>query len=264
MGPGFHCGFLGSLHLEIIKERLEREYNLSLIITSPNVSYKVKSKNKEIEEIDNPAKFPDYNEIEFIEEPYVKANIVMPNEYGSGVIDLCKNKRGKVEEIRQLDMNHQLAIFEMPLSEIIIGFYDSLKSVSKGYASFDYEQTGFKESQLVRLEVMVNKEKVDAFSYIVHEYKANTIAQRIIDNLKTTIPRHHFAVPLQVTVKNKIIARDDINALRKDVISKCYGGDITRKRKLLEKQKEGKKKMKQFGRVDIPQEAFFSLLKIHE
>jgi len=263
LGPGFHCGFLGSLHLEIIKERLEREYNLGIIVTSPNVVYRIKQKNNSyVKEIDNPAKFPDSSEIDYIEEPYIKATIISPNEYSSSVIELCKSKRGKVLEIKQLDTNHILMDFEMPLSEIIVGFYDSLKSVSKGYASFDYKPGEYKKSELVKLEVCVNKEIIDAFSYIVHESKMHTVAQKLIEKLKATIPRHLFQIPLQIMAKNRIIARDDIYALRKDVLAKCYGGDVTRKRKLLEKQKEGKKRMKQFGRVEIPQETFFSLLKI--
>lgn len=265
LGPGFHCGFLGSLHLEIVKERLEREFNADILVTSPNVNYRVKVKNDDkLYEIDNPAKIPVYNEIEYIEEPYVKATIVTPTEFTSNVVELCKNNRGKVVEIRQLEGFKSVMIFEMPLAEIIVGFYDALKSVSKGYASFDYEQTCYKKSELVKLEVLINYEIVDAFSFIVHESNIETIANKLIEKLRKTIPRQMFQIPLQVKADNRIVARDDIRAIRKDVLAKCYGGDITRKRKLLEKQKEGKKKMKQFGRVEIPQETFLALLKIQD
>jgi GTP-binding protein LepA len=264
LGMGFHCGFLGPLHLEIVKERLEREYNLNLIITIPNVKYRIKRKNNdEIIEIDNPSRFPQYHEIEYIEEPYVKSMIVTPTEYLSNIVELCKSRRGTVIEIKQLDSNHTLTNFEIPLSEIIFGFYDALKSVSRGYASFDYEFIGYKKSNLVKLEVLVNQELVDTFGYIVHESKINSIANKMMKILKMTIPRQLFNVSLQIRVKNRIILRDDIRALRKDVLAKCYGGDVTRKRKLLEKQKEGKKKMKQFGKVEIPQETFLGLLKIN-
>ncbi|MFN3966981.1 MAG: translation elongation factor 4, partial [Endomicrobiia bacterium] len=263
LGPGFHCGFLGSLHLEIVKERLEREFGTSLVVTSPNVNYRVKLKNdNKIIEIDNPSKFPPYNEIEFIEEPYVKATIITPNAYLSNVVELCKNNRGKVIEIKQIETIKSILIIELPLSEIVVGFYDSLKSVSKGYASFDYENIGYKKSDLVKLEVLINHEVIDAFSYIVHRSKIEKVANKLIEKLKATIPRHLFQIPLQVKAENRIIVRDDIRALRKDVLAKCYGGDVTRKRKLLEKQKEGKKKMKQFGKVEIPQETFMSLLKL--
>jgi len=263
LGPGFHCGFLGSLHLEIVKERLEREFGANLVVTSPNVNYRVKLKNQEkIIEIDNPSKFPNYNEIEFVEEPYVKATIITPNAYLSNVVELCKNNRGKVIEIRQVETFKSILIFELPLSEIIVGFYDALKSVSKGYASFDYENIGYKKSDLIKLEVLINYEVVDAFSYIVHRSKIEKIANKLIEKLKTTIPRHLFQIPLQIKSENRIVIRDDIKALRKDVLAKCYGGDVTRKRKLLEKQKEGKKKMRQFGKVEIPQETFMALLKI--
>ncbi len=263
LGPGFHCGFLGSLHLEIVKERIEREFGASLLVTSPNVNYRVKLKNDDkIIEIDNPSKFPPYHEIEFIEEPYVKATIITPNMYLSNVIELCKNNRGKVIEVRQIETIKSILSIELPLSEIIVGFYDSLKSVSKGYASFDYENIGYKKSDLVKLEVLINYELVDAFSYIVHRSRVERISNKLIEKLKTTIPRHLFQIPIQVKAENRIVARDDIKALRKDVLAKCYGGDVTRKRKLLEKQKDGKKKMRQFGKVEIPQETFMSLLKL--
>jgi GTP-binding protein LepA len=263
LGPGFHCGFLGSLHMEVVRERLEREYGLNLIVTAPNVIYRIKYKDSgQTTEIDNPASFPHYTKIEYIEEPYVAATVVSPNEFLSNVIELCKARRGSVIEIRQIDSRRALGTFELPLAEIITGFYDSLKSVSKGYASFDYQQTGYKQSNLVKLEVLINHEVIDAFSYIVHESKTTVIANRIIEKLRSTISRHLFQIPLQVRIKNHIIARDDIRSLRKDVIAKCYGGDVSRKRKLLEKQKEGKRKMKQFGKVEIPQKTFLSLLEI--
>ena len=265
LGPGFHCGFLGSLHLEIVKERLEREFNAEILITSPNVNYRIKMKNDEkIYEMDNPAKIPSFNDIDYIEEPYVNATIVTPTQYASNVVELCKGNRGKVVEIRQLEGFKSVMIFDMPLAEIIVGFYDALKSVSRGYASFDYEQTGYKKSNLEKLEVLINYEVVDAFSYIVHESNIEKIANRLIEKLRKTIPRQMFQIPLQVKADNRIVARDDISAIKKDVLAKCYGGDISRKRKLLEKQKEGKKKMKQFGRVEIPQETFLALLKIQD
>jgi GTP-binding protein LepA len=263
LGPGFHCGFLGSLHMEVVRERLEREYGLSLIVTAPNVIYRVKARNSDKpEEINNPASFPHFSEIEYIEEPLVTATVVTPNEYLSNVIDLCKSKRGKVIEVRQIDSKRVLGTFEVPLSEIILGFYDSLKSVSRGYASFDYQHSGYKRDDLAKLEVLINGDVIDAFSYIVHESKVSSVAHKIMEKLKGTISRHLFQIPLQIRVENRIILRDDIKALRKDVIAKCYGGDVTRKRKLLEKQKEGKKKMKQFGKVEIPQKTFLSLLEI--
>lgn len=263
LGPGFHCGFLGSLHLEIIKERIEREFSVTIIVTSPNVRYRVKTKNsKDVVELDNPARFPQDNEIEFVEEPYVKATIISPTEYLSNVVELCKNIRGRVVEINQMDSTMALAIFELPLAEIIVGFYDSLKSVSKGFASFDYEQTGYRQSDLTKLEVLINYEVVDAFAYVVHSNKVDRVGMKIVEKLKATIPRHMFQIPLQARAGGRIVAREDIRSLKKDVLAKCYGGDITRKRKLLEKQREGKKKMKQFGRVDIPQETFLALLKM--
>ncbi|MEW6041898.1 MAG: translation elongation factor 4 [Elusimicrobiota bacterium] len=265
LGPGFHCGFLGSLHLEIVKERLEREFSLNLVITSPNVNYRVKLKAEENPaDIDNPAKFPAQQDIEYVQEPHVKATIICPNEFISNVIELCKGNRGRVLDIKQMDEHRTIATFELPLSEIIVGFYDSLKSVSKGYASFDYEMTGYRQSDLQKLEILLNYEPVDAFSCIVHESRAHTLGNKLVEKLRTLIPRQMFEIPVQARVGSKIVARSDIRAIRKDVLAKCYGGDITRKRKLLEKQKEGKKKMKQFGRVEIPPEAFMALLKLEK
>ncbi|MBN1823607.1 MAG: elongation factor 4 [Endomicrobiales bacterium] len=263
LGFGFRCGFLGSLHLEIVKERLEREFGLNLLITAPNVIYEVTTA-KGISEIDNPAKFPPYGDIIEIREPYVLSTLILPSEFMGPVLDLCQKKRGKQILLRFLDTKTIIVKYEIPLSEIIIGFYDSLKSVSKGYASFDYEHIGNKPGDLVKLEILINQEVVDAFSIIVHKDKAQTLAHYLTEKLKTIIPRHMFEIPIQARVNNKIVARENIAAMRKDVIAKCYGGDITRKRKLLERQKEGKKKMRQFGRVEVPPEAFVAVLKMSD
>ncbi len=261
LGFGFRCGFLGSLHLEIVKERLEREFSLNLIVTYPNVEYKVHTA-KEVKEIDNPADFPPYGDVVRVEEPYVIATIICPSEYIGAVFELCKNKRGVQTLFRYLDMKRVIVKYELPLAEIIVGFYDSLKSVSKGYASFDYEHVGNRDGDLVKLEILINNEVVDALSVIVHNEKAQTFGRFITEKLKDIIPRHMFEIPVQARIGNKIVAREDIKAMRKDVIAKCYGGDISRKRKLLEKQKEGKKKMRQFGSVEIPTEAFVAVLKL--
>jgi len=246
--------------MEIVKERLEREYKVDLILTPPNVVYRVKTIKKEAE-IDNPTKFPPYNEIIEIQEPCVKVTIISPVAYLSNVMELCKNHRGNYVEMQQVDANHVIIIFELPLAEIIVGFYDSLKSVSKGYASFDYEHIGYKPGPLVKLEILINNQTIDAFSYIIHESKSQTTGRKVVEKLKELIPRHLFQIPIQAKIKNHIVAREDIAGYRKDVIAKLYGGDVTRKRKLLEKQKDGKKKMKQFGKVEIPQEVFFALVK---
>lgn len=262
LGAGFHCGFLGSLHLDIVKERLEREYNLDLIITLPNVEYKVLLKDNREVIVNTVTDFPDYSQIQAIYEPVTKTTVVTPLEYLSNVIETCKQFRAEVLDQNFIDENHIIVTFEIPLSEIIVNFFDSIKSISRGYASFDYEQIGYKQSDLVKLEVLINNEIVDSFCYITHKSKAYSIACKILEKLKKTIPRHLFTIPLQVRAQGKIIAREDIPALRKDVLAKCYGGDVTRKRKLLEKQKEGKKKMKQIGSVEIPKEAFIELLKM--
>lgn len=261
LGFGFRCGFLGSLHLEIISERLSREFGLNLLITAPNVVYRIRTVHDTFE-VENPAKFPPYGDIVLIEEPYVMATIICPGDYIGAVMDLCQKKRGKQAMFRFLDSKRAIVKYEMPLAEIIVGFYDSLKSVSKGYASFDYEHIGFREGDLVKLEILINTEVVDAFSLIVHKDSAHTVGHLLTEKLKTIIPRQMFEIPIQARVNNKFIARENIAAMRKDVLAKCYGGDITRKRKLLEKQKEGKKKMRQFGRVEIPPEAFVAVLKI--
>ena len=263
LGFGFRCGFLGSLHLEIVKERLEREFGLNLLITAPNVVYKVTTQ-KGPAEIDNPAKFPPFGDILEIQEPYVLATIICPSEYMGPVLDLCQKKRGKQIVLRFLDTKTIIVKYELPLAEIIVSFYDSLKSVSKGYASFDYEHIGFRQGDLVKLEIMINQEVVDAFSVIVHKDKAQSVGHYLAEKLRTLIPRQMFEIPIQARINNKVIARENIAAVRKDVLAKCYGGDITRKRKLLEKQKEGKKRMRQFGRVEIPPEAFVAVLKISD
>ncbi|MDR2708583.1 MAG: translation elongation factor 4 [Elusimicrobiota bacterium] len=263
LGFGFRCGFLGSLHLEIVKERLEREFNLSLLVTAPNVVYQIKTKGKTIS-IDNPAKFPNNAEIDEIWEPYVEATIICPAEFLGALLDLCRKKRGRQTQMQYINTKIVLLKYEMPLAEIIIGFYDELKSVSRGYASFDYEHIAPQKGDLVKLEILINSEPVDAFSTIVHADKASAGAHFLTEKLRGIIPRHMFEIPIQARVNNKIIARENISALRKDVLAKCYGGDITRKRKLLEKQKEGKRKMRQFGRVEIPPEAFVAVLKIDD
>ncbi|MDR1951930.1 MAG: translation elongation factor 4 [Elusimicrobiota bacterium] len=263
LGFGFRCGFLGSLHLEIVKERLEREFNLNLLVTSPNVVYKVKVKNQ-ILVIDNPAKFPNAADIEEIWEPYVEATIICPLEFIGALLDLCQKKRGKQTQMKYLNTKIVVLKYHLPLAEIIVGFYDALKSVSKGYASFDYEHIESQTGDLVKLEIMINSEVVDAFSIIVHRDKAQNAAHYLTGKLRSIIPRHMFEIPIQAKINNKIIARENIAAMRKDVLAKCYGGDITRKRKLLEKQKEGKRKMRQFGRVEIPPEAFVAMLKIED
>lgn len=263
LGFGFRCGFLGSLHLEIVKERLEREFDLNLLITAPNVSYRITTQTGVVD-VDNPAKFPPYGDILEIHEPYVVATIICPSDYMGQVLDLCQKRRGKQTVMRFLDPKTVILKYELPLAEIIVGFYDALKSVSKGYASFDYEHSGMQPGDLVKLEIMVNEEVVDAFSLIVHKDKAQTMAHFLTEKLRGIIPRQMFQIPIQAKVNNKIIARENIAAVRKDVLAKCYGGDITRKRKLLEKQKEGKKRMRQFGRVEIPPEAFVAVLKITE
>ncbi|MDR0820560.1 MAG: translation elongation factor 4 [Endomicrobium sp.] len=261
LGFGFRCGFLGSLHLEIVKERLEREFGLNLLVTAPNVIYKAKSKDKFVT-IDNPAKFPNSSDIEEIWEPYVEATIICPVDYLGSMLDLCRKRRGKQMLMKYMNTKIVILKYHIPLAEIIVGFYDALKSASKGYASFDYVHINPQLEDLVKLEIMINAEVVDAFTVITHKDKAQSIAYYLTEKLKDIIPRHMFEVPIQAKVNNKIIARETISAVRKDVLAKCYGGDITRKRKLLEKQKEGKRKMRQFGKVDIPPEAFIAVLKI--
>lgn len=264
LGYGFRCGFLGLLHLEIIEERLDREFDLGLITTAPSVIYKVHKTSGEILDIYNPGDLPPLGEISYIEEPIVTANILTPKEYVGGIMEMCQNRRGIYVDMKYLDETRVNLIYEMPLNEIIYDFFDNLKSKTKGYASFDYEFKEYRESKLVKLDIHVNGEAVDALSFIVHKDMAYTRGRKMVEKLKTVIPRHLFTVPLQAVVGGTIIARETISALRKDVLAKCYGGDITRKKKLLEKQKRGKARMRQIGKVEMPQEAFLSVLKLDD
>ena len=264
LGFGFRCGFLGLLHLEIIEERLDREFDLGLITTAPSVIYKVHKTSGEVLDIYNPADLPPQAEIAYMEEPIVTANIMTPREYVGNIMDICQNRRGIFIDMKYLDENRVTLIYDMPLNEIIYDFFDSLKSRTKGYASFDYEFKEYRESKLVKLDVHVNGEPVDALSFIVFKDNAYTRGKKMVEKLKEVIPRHLFAIPLQAVVGGTIIARETISAMRKDVLAKCYGGDITRKKKLLEKQKKGKKRMRQIGSVEMPQEVFLSVLKLDE
>ena len=263
LGFGFRCGFLGMLHMEIIQERLEREFNMMVITTVPNVSYKVYLK-KELDEIivNNPSELPDPSKMEWIEEPYIKAQVITKSEYVGSVMNLCIEKRGELTNQVYLTQDRVELSFEMPLSEIVFDFYDRLKSVSRGYASFDYSPTGYRKSDLIKLDILLNAEQVDALSALVHRSNAFTLGKKICLKLKELIPRQQFEIPIQAAIGAKIVARETIKALRKDVTAKCYGGDISRKRKLLEKQKAGKKRMRQVGRVEVPQEAFLAVLKL--
>lgn len=264
LGYGFRCGFLGLLHLEIIEERLDREFDLGLITTAPSVIYKVHKTNGEVLDIYNPGDLPSPGEINFIEEPIVTANILTPKEYVGGIMEMCQNRRGIYIDMKYLDENRVDLIYEMPLNEIIYDFFDNLKSKTKGYASFDYEFKEYRPAKLVKLDIHVNGEAVDALSFIVHKDMAYTRGRKMVEKLKTVIPRHLFTIPIQAVVGGTIIARETISALRKDVLAKCYGGDITRKKKLLEKQKRGKARMRQIGKVEMPQEAFLSVLKLDD
>ncbi len=264
LGFGFRCGFLGLLHLEIIEERLDREFDLGLITTAPSVIYKLHKTTGEVLDIYNPADLPPVTEISYMEEPIVTANIFTPKEYVGNVMEICQNRRGIFIDMKYLDENRVTLIYDMPLNEIIYDFFDNLKSRTKGYASFDYEFKEYRESKLVKLDIHVNGEPVDALSFIVFKDNAYARGKKMVEKLKTVIPRHLFAIPLQAVVGGTIIARETISAMRKDVLAKCYGGDITRKKKLLEKQKRGKKRMRQIGSVEMPQEAFLSVLKLDE
>ena len=264
LGFGFRCGFLGLLHMEIIEERLEREFNLDLITTAPSVIYEVKLKKGDTVRIDNPASYPNPDEIEVAREPIVKASIITPTEYVGGLMDLCQDRRGVFIDMKYLDDIRAELHYELPLNEIIYDFFDALKSRSRGYASLDYEFLEYRDSKLCKLDFLLNGDKVDALSFIVHEEKAYARARKIAERLKDNIPRQLFEIPIQAAIGSRIIARETVKAMRKDVLAKCYGGDITRKKKLLEKQKEGKKRMRQVGNVEIPQEAFMSVLKLDE
>ena len=264
LGFGFRCGFLGLLHLEIIEERLDREFDLGLITTAPSVIYKVHKTTGEILDVYNPADLPPQTEISYMEEPIVTADIITPKEYIGNIMDICQNRRGIFIDMKYLDDNRVTLIYEMPLNEIIYDFFDSLKSRTKGYASFDYEFKEYRKSNLVKLDIHVNGEPVDALSFIVFKDNAYDRGKKMVEKLKEVIPRHLFAIPLQAVVGGTIISRETISAMRKDVLAKCYGGDITRKKKLLEKQKRGKKRMRQIGNVEMPQEAFLSVLKLDE
>ena len=264
LGFGFRCGFLGLLHLEIIQERLEREFNLDLVTTAPGVIYKVYKTNGEMIELTNPSNLPDPSEIEYMEEPVVAAEIMVTSEYIGAIMDLCQERRGVYVSMEYIEETRALIKYDLPLNEIIYDFFDALKSRSRGYASFDYEMKGYVRSELVKLDILVNKEEVDALSFIVFKDSAYDRGRRMCEKLKEEIPRHLFEIPIQAAVGGKVIARETVKAMRKDVLAKCYGGDISRKRKLLEKQKEGKKRMRQVGSVEIPQEAFMSVLKLDE
>ena len=264
LGFGFRCGFLGLLHMEIIEERLEREFNLDLITTAPSVIYEVKRRGGEVERIDNPSNYPGADEIEMAAEPIVKASIITPTDYVGGLMDLCQDRRGVFIDMKYLDAERVELHYELPLNEIIYDFFDALKSRSKGYASLDYEFAEYRQSKLVKLDFLLNGEQVDALSFIVHEEKAYGRARRIAEKLKENIPRQLFEVPIQAAIGAKVIARETVKALRKDVLAKCYGGDITRKKKLLEKQKEGKKKMRQLGSVQVTPEAFMAVLRLDD
>jgi GTP-binding protein LepA len=262
LGFGFRCGFLGLLHMEIIQERLEREYKIQLIATTPSVLYRIHLKNKQVIEINNPSSLPEINLIDYIEEPFIELTMISPGQFLGGIMELLQDRRGIFKNLEYLDKNRAKLLYHLPLNEIMLDFYDRIKSISKGYASIDYHIMEYQTSPLIKVDLLVNQEVVDNLSFICHKDKAYERARKLVDNLKTVIPRQLFDVPIQASINHKIIARSTVKALKKNVLAKCYGGDITRKRKLLEKQKAGKKRMKRIGKVEIPQEAFMSVLKI--
>ncbi|MBM6387257.1 MULTISPECIES: translation elongation factor 4 [Paenibacillus] len=264
LGFGFRCGFLGLLHMDVIQERIEREFNIPLITTAPSVIYHVTLTNGEVMQIDNPSNYPEVGRIDYVEEPYVKASIIVPNDYVGTIMELCQNKRGEYVNMEYLDTTRVTITYEIPLSEIVYDFFDQLKSSTKGYASFDYELSGYRQSNLAKMDILLNGEQVDALSFIVHRDRAYNRGRIICEKLRELIPRQMFEVPIQASVGTKVVARETVKAMRKNVLAKCYGGDISRKRKLLEKQKEGKKRMKQVGNVEVPQEAFMAVLKIDD
>ena len=264
LGHGFRCGFLGLLHMEIIEERLEREYDLNLITTAPSVIYKVYKKNGEVLELYNPSELPSPSDIDYIEEPIARTEIITPKEYVGNIFELCEQRRGNYLNMKYIDANRVMLVYDIPLNEIIYDFFNSLKSRTKGYASFEYNITEYRRANLSKLDILLNGEVVDALSFIVNREKAETRGRKMVEKLKEIIPRQLFEVPIQAAIGGKVVARETVRAMRKDVLAKCYGGDITRKKKLLEKQKEGKKKMRKVGTVELPQDAFMSVLKIDE
>ena len=264
LGFGFRCGFLGLLHLEIIQERLEREYNLDLVTTAPSVIYKVHKTNGDVIDLTNPTNLPDPSEIEYMEEPVVSAEIMVTTDFIGQIMELCQERRGVYLGMEYMEETRALLKYDLPLNEIIYDFFDALKSRSRGYASFDYEMKGYVRSELCKLDILINREEVDALSFIVHKDSAYERGRKMCERLKEEIPRHLFEIPIQAAIGSKIIARETVRAMRKDVLAKCYGGDISRKRKLLEKQKEGKKRMRQVGNVEVPQKAFMAVLKLDD
>ena len=264
LGFGFRCGFIGLLHLEIIQERLEREFNLDLVTTAPGVVYRVHTTDGKMIELTNPSNLPDPSNIEYMEEPFLSAEIMVTTEYVGAIMTLCQERRGTYISMEYMEETRALLRYDLPLNEIIYDFFDALKSRSRGYASFDYEMKGYVRSELVKLDILINKEEVDALSFILHQDTAYERGRKMCEKLKQEIPRHLFEIPIQAAIGNKVIARETVRAVRKDVLAKCYGGDISRKKKLLEKQKEGKKRMRQVGNVEIPQKAFMSVLKLDD